>query len=128
MKNNNMALSASSASKVQGLLSKLKLAEDALCKTHDILDTIASKDGEAASNQGYNPKALDISDLTHKLTALKAEKRKLSVKALSTVLTLTEIVRRAVAAGNAQQSTGAAFNAASVPPPVAGTNNLGTFI
>ena len=98
MKAKNMSLSASSEQKVKNLLGKLKAAEASLCKTYTLLDAfIGSSEADGSNDimRGQAPKA-NLSDLQARKQQLTDEKRRLSVKALSTVLTLQDIVTNAV--------------------------------
>ena len=98
MRAKNMSLSASSEQKVKNLLGKLKAAEASLCKTYTLLDAFigsSEADGSNAIMRGQAPKA-NLSDLQARKQQLTDEKRRLSVKALSTVLTLQDIVTNAV--------------------------------
>ena len=98
MRAKNMSLSASSEQKVKNLLGKLKAAEASLCKTYTLLDAFigsSEADGSNAIMRGQAPKA-NLSDLQARKQQLTDEKRRLSVKALSTVLTLQDIVTNEV--------------------------------
>lgn len=98
MKAKNMSLSTSSEQKVKNLLGKLKAAEASLCKTYTLLDAfIGSSEADGSNDimRGQAPKA-NLSDLQARKQQLTDEKRRLSVKALSTVLTLQDIVTNAV--------------------------------
>ena len=100
MRAKNMSLSASSEQKVKNLLGKLKNAEASLCKTYTLLDAFigsSEADGSNAIMRGQAPKA-ELGDLQARKQQLTDEKRRLSVKALSTVLTLQDIVTNAVRA------------------------------
>lgn len=97
----NMGLSANSENKVKNLLAKLQTAEASLCKTYTLLDAFIGATEQDGTNDVMrnNTKTAELGDLQARKDQLLAEKRKLSVKALSTVLTLQDIVTNAVRAG-----------------------------
>lgn len=98
MQQKNMSLSAGSKQKVMNLLGKLQQAEASLCQTYTLLDAFIGSsegDGKNAVMGNLAPKA-NLAELEARKNQLGDEKRKLAVKALSTVLTLQDIVTNAV--------------------------------
>ena len=98
MRAKNMSLSPASEQKVKNLLGKLQNAEASLCKTYTLLDAFIGS-SEADGSNGImrdDAKGADLSELEERKQQLADEKRRLSVKALSTVLTLQDIVTNAV--------------------------------
>jgi hypothetical protein len=104
MKQKNMTLSAGSEQKVMNLLGKLQQAEASLCKTYTLLDAFIGSSEQGDGTPGSAPNAVmgsdakgaHLADLEARRNKLGVEKRKLAVKALSTVLTLQDIVTNAV--------------------------------
>ena len=102
MRAKNMQLSTASQNKVKNLLAKLQTAESSLCKTYALLDSFINstgvdENGAPINNiMGPNVKGAEIEQLEARKQQLGEEKRKLAVKALSTVLTLQDIVTNAV--------------------------------
>ena len=109
MQQKGLKLTSSSEAKVKNLLAKLQNSEAELCKTHELLDVIigskeAGEDVVVNDTNGnpvkFDDRGIDLNDLNQAKDQLTALKRKLSVKALSTVLTLSDIVTKAVNAAN----------------------------
>ena len=106
MTQKGLTLTANSNAKVDNLLAKLQRSEAELCKTYELLDNLvgAKEDGKdllvtdakGKTHEFKNP--IDINDVQQAQSQLQALKKKLSVKALSTVLTLSQIVQDAVVA------------------------------
>jgi len=111
MTQKGLTLTASSQAKVNNLLAKLQRSEAELCKTYELLDNLVGSkedgkplivtDAQGVAHDFQSP--VDINDVQQAQSQLQALKKKLSVKALSTVLTLSQIVQDAVVAAGKQQ-------------------------
>ena len=104
MAQKGLTLTGSSQAKVDNLLAKLQRSEAELCKTYELLDNLVGAkedgkdlivtDGQNVAHDFQSP--IDINDVQQAQSQLQALKKKLSVKALSTVLTLSQIVQDAI--------------------------------
>ena len=130
MTQKGLTLTQSSKAKVDNLLAKLQNSEAELCKTHELLDAlIGSKEAgepiviEDASGNAvkFDDANIDLNDVQQSKNKLEALKRKLSVKALSTVLTLSDIVTNAIRKAANQGGAPQTLAQGTAKPGTAGT-------
>ena len=69
------------------MLAVLKAVEGSLCVAYDKMDALLANKGE--------DKEYDLDDINASLSELKAKKRKLSGQALSTIMTLEDVMYKA---------------------------------
>ena len=91
------------------MLRMLKEVESSLCVTYDKLDALIGSNGDkvAAIKEGEKKGQFELDDLNSNLSELKAKKRKLSGQALSTIMTLEEVITNAVRKGMDKEPTAA---------------------
>ena len=87
LKSNNISLTGKSTKKVEKMLAVLKAVEGSLCVAYDKMDALLANKGE--------DKEYDLDDINASLSELKAKKRKLSGQALSTIMTLEDVMYKA---------------------------------
>jgi hypothetical protein len=90
----NIKLTASSTDKVTKMLNVLKAVEGSLCVAHDKMDALLGSKGDE-SLKDPTEDAYDLDGLNASLSELKAKKRKLSGQALSTIMTLEDVMYKA---------------------------------
>jgi len=105
----NINLTENSKIKVESMLRMLKEVESSLCVTYDKLDALIGSNGDkvAAIKEGEKKGQFELDDLNSNLSELKAKKRKLSGQALSTIMTLEEVITNAVRKGMDKEPTAA---------------------
>ena len=103
----NINLTENSRTKVESMLRMLKEVESSLCITYDKLDALIGSNGDkvAAIQDGDKKGQFELDDLNANLSELKAKKRKLSGQALSTIMTLEEVITNAVRKGMDKEPT-----------------------
>ena len=97
---NNIKLTGKSTDKVTKMLAVLKAVEGSLCVAYDKMDALLANKGE--------DKEYDLDDINASLSELKAKKRKISGQALSTIMTLEDVMYKAASKAlkdNPQPST-----------------------
>lgn len=100
LSDSNIKLTATSTSKVTKMLNVLKAVEGSLCVAYDKMDALLGSGEEGE---------VDLDDLNGRLSELKAKKRKLSGQALSTIMTLEDVMYKAAsqALKDSKDKTGA---------------------
>jgi hypothetical protein len=88
----NIGLTQNSVQKVNSMISMLKATEESLCQTHDQLDAYLGSKGETKPGSKVTG---NLEEIQSNLTALKARKRKISGQALSTIMTLEDVMYKA---------------------------------
>jgi hypothetical protein len=92
-----IGLSESSKGKVETMLRQLNATEQSLCGIYDQLDAYIGASGESGHAEDITgSKEPELRSIQSKLSELKTRKRKLAGQALSTIMTLEEVMIRAV--------------------------------
>ena len=90
----NIQLTSNSGKKVQDMIDMLKATEAGLCQAYDQLDAFMGANGEIKPGVKM-PGKNTLENIQSNLTDLKARKRRISGQALSTIMTLEDVMYKA---------------------------------